>query len=68
MIRYADEASRKALVQELHLLKTKIFMDMIEAGKIPLRPGVLRIVDDAIKAGIKLVGRSCYLAASLVWD
>jgi hypothetical protein len=41
----------------LHLLKTRIFMDMIEAGKIPLRAGVLRVVDDAIKAGVQLVSR-----------
>ena len=52
--RYEGAAGRKALVQDLHLLKTKLFMDTIQAGKVPLRPGVLRIVDEAIKAGIPL--------------
>ena len=52
---YDTEASRKELVQELHLLKTKLFMDYIEEGKLPLRPGVLRVVDAAIAAGVALV-------------
>jgi HAD superfamily hydrolase (TIGR01509 family) len=29
-------------------------MDMIKGGTIPLRPGVLRVIDDAIAAGIRL--------------
>ena len=29
---------------ELHKLKTDIFMDMVEAGSMPLRPGVARLV------------------------
>jgi len=45
---------RQAKVKELHLRKTDIFMDLIDAGKIPLRAGVLRIVDDAIAAGVRL--------------
>ena len=48
------EEGRKDKVMALHLRKTDIFMDLIDAGKIPLRPGVLRIVDDAISAGIRL--------------
>ena len=38
----------------LHLLKTDIFMNLIDEGRIPLRPGVLRIVDDAIENGVRL--------------
>lgn len=45
---------RAEKVMELHLRKTDIFMDMINEGSIPLRPGVRRIVDDAIRAGLKL--------------
>ena len=52
--RYEAADARKTLVQDLHLLKTKLFMDTIQAGKVPLRPGVLRIVDEAIKAGVPL--------------
>lgn len=48
------EEGRKEKVLGLHLRKTDIFMDLIDAGKIPLRPGVLRVVDDAISAGIRL--------------
>lgn len=57
MRRYETEEARKSLVQDLHLLKTQLFMDTIEAGKVPLRPGVLRVVDEAIKAGVPLVSR-----------
>jgi len=48
------EAERADKVLALHLQKTDIFMDLIDEGSIPLRPGVLRIVDDAIGAGVKL--------------
>jgi HAD superfamily hydrolase (TIGR01509 family) len=42
---------RPETVKKLHLRKTDIFMDMINQGTIPLRPGVLRIIDDAIATG-----------------
>mmetsp|Transcript_13417 Transcript_13417/g.18747 ORF Transcript_13417/g.18747 Transcript_13417/m.18747 type:complete len:280 (+) Transcript_13417:32-871(+) len=48
------EEGRQDKVKELHLRKTAIFMDLIDAGKIPLRPGVLRIIDDAIAAGVRV--------------
>lgn len=48
------EEGRADKVKNLHLQKTDIFMDLIDKGSIPLRPGVLRIVDDAIAAGVKL--------------
>jgi len=46
--------SRQEKVKELHLRKTDIFMDFINQGSIPLRPGVLRVINDAIAAGLKL--------------
>lgn len=46
------EADRKALIQSLHLRKTDLFMDLITAGGLPLRPGVARMVDEAIAAGL----------------
>uniref|UniRef100_A0A7S1ZBJ4 Uncharacterized protein n=1 Tax=Trieres chinensis TaxID=1514140 RepID=A0A7S1ZBJ4_TRICV len=49
-----DEEGRQAKVKELHLQKTGIFMDMINEGAIPLRPGVLRLVDEAIENGVRL--------------
>jgi len=50
----SDHADRDALIAQLHKLKTVIFMDLISTGKLPLRPGVQRIVDEAIAAGITL--------------
>jgi HAD superfamily hydrolase (TIGR01509 family) len=47
-------ADRNALIAQLHKLKTDIFMELIGKGKLPLRPGVQRLVDEAIAAGITL--------------
>lgn len=43
-----------ALVTRIHHLKTDIFMRLISTGALPLRPGIARIVDEAIDAGITL--------------
>lgn len=43
-----------AFILELHKRKTAIFTDIIAAGGLPLRPGVLRIVDEAVTAGKRL--------------
>ncbi len=48
------EADRKALIQTLHLRKTYLFLDLILAGDLPLRPGVARLVDQAIAAGVPI--------------
>jgi HAD superfamily hydrolase (TIGR01509 family) len=42
------------LVQQLHLLKTDIFISLIENGKLPLRPGILRIMKEATANGIQV--------------
>ena len=49
-----DAAEQQALVKELHLLKTDLFMEMVEAGEMPLRPGVARIVREALDAGTQV--------------
>lgn len=46
--------NQKTFIEELHTLKTSIFMELIESKQLPLRPGVARIVDEAIDAGVKL--------------
>ncbi len=51
----ADVTDHDAFIKELHLLKTDIFMQIITAGELPLRPGIKRIVDEAIEAGVTLV-------------
>lgn len=45
---------RDAFILEMHKLKTACFMQIIESGQLPLRPGVNRIVDEAINAGAAL--------------
>lgn len=45
---------REQLIIDLHHLKTRIFMELVESGALPLRPGIKRIVDEAIANGIKL--------------
>lgn len=41
-------------IKELHKLKTDLFMQIIESGQLPLRPGVKRLVDEAIGENITL--------------
>jgi len=48
------EAGRSDKIMGLHLQKTDVFMQLIDEGKIPLRPGVLRIIDEAISNGVRL--------------
>lgn len=48
------EPERDALILRLHLAKTDLFMQLIEQGALPLRPGVARMVDAALAAGLKV--------------
>lgn len=50
----AGGRSPDELIVELHKQKTAIFMDIIAAGGLPLRPGVQRLVDEAIAGGVRL--------------
>lgn len=43
------------LVKELHLLKTALFNQAVVDGEIPLRKGVMRLVDEAIYKKVPLV-------------
>ena len=61
MARHFDETGwtvepdqRAALIAELHKRKTALFMNIVEGGRMPLRPGVARLVDEALGAGIKV--------------
>jgi HAD superfamily hydrolase (TIGR01509 family) len=42
------------LVADLHKRKTSIFMEIIASGQLPLRSGVVRLVDEAEAAGVRL--------------
>ena len=50
----AGTSDKDALIKELHKLKTAYYMRIIESGQLPLRPGVARLVDEAIAAGVRL--------------
>ncbi len=61
MRHYFDQAGwprqypdKDGLIMELHKLKTELFMELIASGALPLRPGVARLVDEAIGQGMKL--------------
>jgi HAD superfamily hydrolase (TIGR01509 family) len=45
---------KDAFIKELHKLKTDCCMQIIDSGQLPLRPGVARLVDEAIAANIAL--------------
>jgi len=43
-----------ALIKTLHRRKTAIFIELIESGKLPLRPGVKRLMQEAMDTGLTL--------------
>jgi len=45
---------RDAFIKELHRLKTDIYMEIVRAGELPARPGVVRLADEAHAAGAAL--------------
>ena len=42
------------LIKKLHKRKTAIFVELIESGKLPLRPGVKRLMTETMEAGLIL--------------
>lgn len=42
------------LIRQMHKRKTAIFVDLIEKGKLPLRPGVHRFMHEAAQRGLQL--------------
>ncbi len=42
------------LMQRLHRRKTDLFVELIESGALPLRPGVRRIMQEAVDLGLML--------------
>lgn len=49
-----DVTDKDSLIKELHKLKTDLFMQIIESGELPLRPGTARLVDEAIAENVGL--------------
>jgi HAD superfamily hydrolase (TIGR01509 family) len=48
----AGQDDRDAFIRVLHKEKTARFMSLAREGKLPLRPGVARFVDEALDAGL----------------
>lgn len=48
------EAEIDEVIKAMHKRKTAIFVDLIETGKLPLRPGVHRFMKEAMAAGLKI--------------
>jgi len=49
-----DVKDKNSVISELHKLKTDLYMQIIEEGSLPLRPGVARLVDEAKAFGLTL--------------
>ena len=47
-------ADLAGFIAELHRSKTRHFVNLLREGRIPLRPGVLRLLQEAHEAGVKL--------------
>jgi len=41
-------------IRELHAAKTRFYLELMQAGAIPLRPGVERLLREALTAGLRL--------------
>jgi len=48
------EKEQSSFVAQLHALKTSLFVELVERGELPLRPGVARLVREARAAGVRL--------------
>ena len=47
----AGDADRTELLRTWHRAKTEAFTELVGAGRIPARPGIARIITDALRAG-----------------
>lgn len=50
----AEYGSKEDLILALHKNKTAITSALVAEGSMPLRPGIARIIDEAIEAGVRL--------------
>jgi HAD superfamily hydrolase (TIGR01509 family) len=48
---FDDPEQRRDEILALHKRKTALYKEMVRAGRLPARPGIARIVDEAIAAG-----------------
>jgi HAD superfamily hydrolase (TIGR01509 family) len=48
----ASVAERQSLARELHALKNRHYAALVHEGRLPLRPGVAELIDEAESAGL----------------
>ena len=48
------EGELDELVKAMHKRKTALFVELIETGQLPLRPGIHRLMKEAMEAGLKI--------------
>ncbi|KAI3435308.1 uncharacterized protein J3R85_006237 [Psidium guajava] len=49
-----SEQERKEFIVSLHKRKTELFMSLIEKKLLPLRPGVAKLIDQALAKGVQV--------------
>jgi len=47
----SDDEAQKALLAGWHKRKTELYKEIVRAGRLPGRPGVARVVEEALQAG-----------------
>lgn len=50
----ARSAAARATIERVHAMKTRIYESRVSGGRLPLRPGVLRLIREARGAGLRL--------------
>ena len=61
----ADKARLRQLVPAIHRTKTQLYTELIADGRCPLRPGVTRLLAEALDAGVRLALASTTTAANV---
>ena len=46
------QGDMKEMIENLHVRKTEIFVELIQTGRLPLRPGILRLMNEANERGV----------------
>jgi HAD superfamily hydrolase (TIGR01509 family) len=61
----ADPEGQKALLADWHRRKTATYTELVRAGRLPARPGIARVTEEAIAAGWALAVASTSAEASV---
>lgn len=51
---WARPADLEGFIASLHQQKSQIYVELMAQGNIPLRPGVLRLINEAAESGVRL--------------